>query len=337
MVATEIQIQLFNQIRSLLPAHISLSEKIASLLEISIDSSYRRIRGEKELSFEEISRLCIEFNISIDQILNLGEGKVLFSGRFINPEKFRFEDALRQILKQLQRINSFEEKKLIYQNKDISFFFYLMFPDMIAFKYFVWMKSHFQFPEFRNTPFSFNVLTEEQESLIRQIKQTFIKIPSIEIMNPDNILTDLRQIEYYKVTQAFQSAEDLNRIYDGVEKMVAHLELLAQLGRKFLPGEDFEKEGCPHTIYVHDFHYGDNEAVALVGENKMTVLTHSAINVITTNDQKMSEYSWEFMQNIIRKSTLISVTGEKARTRFFNLIRERIHEFKSNKVKSLIH
>ena len=337
MDSTEIQIQLFNQIRSLLPAHISLSEKIASVLDISIDSSYRRIRGEKELSFEELSRICIEFNTSLDQILNLGEGKVLFSGRFISPEKFRFEDALRQILKQLQRINSFEEKKLIYQNKDISFFFYLMFPDMIAFKYYVWMKSHFQFPEFKNTPFSFDILTEEQESLIRQIKQSFITIPSIEIMNPDNILTDLRQIEYFKVTQAFQSAEDLNRIYVGVEKMIAHLELLAQLGRKFLPGEEMDKVGCPHTIYVHDFHYGDNEAVALVGENKMTVLTHSAINVITTNDQKMSEYSWEFMQNIIRKSTLISVTGEKARTRFFNLIRERIHEFKSDKVKSLIH
>ena len=337
MDAIEIQLQFFNQIRSLLPAHISLSEKIASLLDISIDSSYRRIRGEKELSFEELSRLCIEFNISLDQILNLGEGKVLFSGRFISPEKFRFEDALRQILKQLQRINSFEEKKLIYQNKDISIFFYLMFPDMIAFKYYVWMKSHFQFPEFKNTPFSFDILTEEQENLIRQIKQSFITIPSIEIMNPDNILTDLRQIEYFKVTQAFQSAEDLNRIYEGVEKMIAHLELLAQRGQKFLPGEDMDKEGCPHTIYVHDFHYGDNEAVALVGENKMTVLTHSAINVITTNDQKMSEYSWEFMQNIIRKSTLISVTGEKARTRFFNLIRERIHEFKSDKVKSLIH
>jgi len=337
MDSTEIQIQLFNQIRSLLPAHISLPEKIASLLDISIDSSYRRIRGEKELSFEELSRLCIEFNISIDQVLNLGEGKVLFSGRFISPDKFRFEDALRQILKQLQRINSFEEKKLVYQNKDISFFFYLMFPDMIAFKYFVWMKTHFQFPEFKNSPFSFDVLTEEQESLIRQIKQSFITIPSIEIMNPDNILTDLRQIEYFKVTGAFQSADDLNRVYEGVEKMIAHIELQAQLGRKFLPGEDPDKEGCPHTLYVHDFHYGDNEAVALVGDNKMTVLTHAAINVITTNDKQMSDYSWDFMQNIIRKSTLISVAGEKARTRFFNLIRERIHEFRSDKVKSLLH
>jgi len=49
----------------------------------------------------------------------------------------------------------------------------------------------------------------------------------------------------------------------------------------------------------------------------------------------MGDYSWTFMQNIIRKSTLISATGEKSRTRFFNLIRERIHAFQSNSVKSL--
>jgi hypothetical protein len=92
-----------------------------------------------------------------------------------------------------------------------------------------------------------------------------------------------------------------------------------------------------HKIFVHDFHFGDNEAVALVGETKVTVLTHSAINFLVTNDPEFGSYSWDFMQNIIRKSTLISVTGEKARTRFFNLIRERISNFRNDKVKSLVH
>lgn len=337
MDSADIQIQLFHQIRSLLPAHISLPEKMADLLDISIDSAYRRIRGEKELSFEELSQLSIEYNLSLDELLNLGEGKVLFSGKFISPDRFRFEDLLRQILQRLQRISRFEEKKLIFQNKDISLFFYIMFPEMISFKYYLWMKTHFQFPEFKNMPFTFDILTEEQKDLINQIKQVFMTIPSVEIMNPDNILTDLRQIEYFKVTRMFQSADDLKRIYDTVEKMIAHIELQAQLGKKFLPGDDPMEKGCSHTLYVHDFHYGDNEAVALIGDNKMTVLTHSAINIITTNDQQMSQYSWDFMQNIIRKSTLISVTGEKARTRFFNLIRERINEFRSDNVKSLMH
>lgn len=337
MEAVDIQILLFNQIKSYLPSHISLAEKIAGILDISTDSAYRRIRGEKELSFDELTQLCIKYNISADQLLNLSEGKVLFQGKFLSPDSFSFEAFLQQMLDKLKQIESFDQKQLIYQNKDISIFFYLMFPDLLAFKYFLWMKTHFLFPEFKNMIFSFDILKPEHSKLIHQISTVFLEIPSIEIMNPDNILTDLRQIEYLKVTHGFRSAEDMNRVYDAVEKMIDHIALLAQLGKKFLPGEDSSVHHKSHTIYVHDFHYGDNETVALVGDNKLTVLTHSAINIITSNDKEISEYSWDFMQNIIRKSTLISVSGEKARTRFFNLIRQRILEFRSDKVKSLIN
>ena len=337
MSSVDIQILLFNQIRLYLPAHISLPENIAKLLNISIDSAYRRIRGEKELSFEELSLLCSKFNISIDQLLSKGDGKILFNGQFLSADSFGFENFLQQMLENLEYINSFEDKQLIYQNKDISIFFYFMFPDLIAFKYYLWMKTHFQFPEFKNAHFSFDLLSPENLKLIKKILAVFLKIPSIEIMNPDNILTDLRQIEYFKVTRGFSSNQDLDRIYDSVEKMIDHIELLAQTGKKFLPGEQVPDSACMHKIFVHDFHFGDNEAVALVGETKMTVLTHSAINFLVTNDPEFGSYSWDFMQNIIRKSTLISVTGEKARTRFFNLIRERISNFRNDKVKSLVH
>ena len=337
MDSVEIQILLFHQIKSQLPSHISLPEKIASLLDISIDSAYRRIRGEKELSFDELTQLCTEFNISVDQLLNLSEGKVLFYGKFLAPDLFDFEDFLQHILQTLKQVNSFDEKQLTYQNKDISLFFYLMFPDMIAFKYFLWMKTHFQFPEFKNAVFSFDYLQPVHWKLISQINQEFLTIPSTEIMNPDNILTDLRQIEYFKVTHGFHLTDDMNRVYDSVDKMIDHIELIAQAGKKFLPGETPSNKNQSHKIFVHDFHYGDNETVAQVGENKITILTHSAINFISTNDKQLSEYSWDFMQNIIRKSTLISVAGEKARTCFFNLIRQRIKEFRTDKVKSLIH
>ena len=48
---------LFQQIRDKLPPHISLVDEMEDLLEISQDSAYRRIRGEKELSFGEMQKL----------------------------------------------------------------------------------------------------------------------------------------------------------------------------------------------------------------------------------------------------------------------------------------
>ena len=335
MDSLEIQATLFKQIRISLPAHIAMPEKLSELLGISIDSVYRRIRGEKELSFDEMCILCESFQISMDQLLNLSEGMVLFQGRFLQSGVFSFEDYLKEMLDKLRQINSFEKKQLIYQNKDISIFFYLLFPDLIAFKYYVWLKTHFQFPELNKIGFSFDLLTSEHRLLIKQINKEFMSIPSVEIMNPDNILTDLRQIEYCKATKIFQGEEVLQRLYKSVEDMISHMEMQAQIGKKFIPGELPDVNACSHTLYVHDFHFGDNETLAILDDQKVTVLTHSAINFISTFDTEMGEYSWAFIQNIIRKSTLISATGEKSRTRFFNLIRERIIAFKTNTVKSL--
>jgi hypothetical protein len=53
----------FKHIKSLLPQHISLADTIADVLNISNDSAYRRIRGETQISLEEIKKLCEKFKI----------------------------------------------------------------------------------------------------------------------------------------------------------------------------------------------------------------------------------------------------------------------------------
>jgi hypothetical protein len=40
------QLQFFKHIKSILPAHLSLVDAVADVLEVSNDSAYRRIRGE---------------------------------------------------------------------------------------------------------------------------------------------------------------------------------------------------------------------------------------------------------------------------------------------------
>lgn len=336
MEIKRIQTALFNAILDKEPAGVSLPEKIATILEISTDSAYRRIRGEKELSYSETCILCKHVNLSLDQVLGIGQGQVLFSGSYLEEGRFEFTDFLREIRDTLSRFENLDRKQLIYQNKDISIFYYFMFPDLLSFKYYVWMKQHFLFSTFRQREFSFDLLNDEQRLLLEEINRLFVRIPSVEIMNPDNILTDLRQIEYYKLTGGFRSAGDMERVYRSLENLVEHLEAQAIGGKKFLPSQEPDAGSQPITVYVHDFHYGDNEAIVLANDQITTVLSHTSINFMRTNDPQMGEYSYEFMQNIIRKSTLISGAGEKFRTQFFNLIRERIRLFRNDEVNSLL-
>jgi len=48
------------------------------------------------------------------------------------------------------------------------------------------------------------------------------------------------------------------------------------------------------------------------------------LNYLVTRDQSFCDSTFQHIQNIIKRSTLISEVGEKERRRFFNLIREKI-------------
>jgi transcriptional regulator with XRE-family HTH domain len=66
----KIQKELFRKIRRSIPDHLSLAEEISEKLGISTDSAYRRIRGEKLLTIEELYKLSYRYNISVDSLFN---------------------------------------------------------------------------------------------------------------------------------------------------------------------------------------------------------------------------------------------------------------------------
>ena len=78
MTETDLQKELFVFIKNSIPAHISLVDEIADLLNMSYDSVYRRIRGEKPITLNELKILCEYFHISLDQVLQFKNDTVVF-------------------------------------------------------------------------------------------------------------------------------------------------------------------------------------------------------------------------------------------------------------------
>src|ERR1700755_2028544 len=96
--AISVQQLFFQHVKNNLPPHLSMVDEVAELLEISNDSAYRRIRGEKAISFEELRTLCSHFRISLDQLFHLTTDAIIFSGKFINHTDFDFDHYLQDIL-----------------------------------------------------------------------------------------------------------------------------------------------------------------------------------------------------------------------------------------------
>src|SRR5215212_7694719 len=89
----------FNHIKSKLPVHLSLVDEVAELLAISNDSAYRRIRGEKPIGLDEIQMLCNKYQVSLDQLLQIGNETAIFSGKMVDHSNFNLTGYLHEVLR----------------------------------------------------------------------------------------------------------------------------------------------------------------------------------------------------------------------------------------------
>jgi hypothetical protein len=154
-------------------------------------------------------------------------------------------------------------------------------------------------------------------------------------MNVENILTTLRQIEYYKDTGIFASKDELELLYSKLYEMIDHMENTCTIGKRYMPGQKPLHADAQVKVYVNDFVIGDNSNVVVLNEKKLCFINHNVMHFMLTQDETFSNYSYNFIQNIIQKSNLISEVGERERAMFFNMIRQRIDLHKQNEIKTL--
>ena len=116
--------------------------------------------------------------------------------------------------------------------------------------------------------------------------------------------------------------------------MIDHIEVQAENGVKFMPGEKQTSQSAPYNLYVNDFVIGDNSFLALVEGNRISYMIHGHLNYLVTSDETHTAYQYSFLNNIIHKSILLSKSGEKLRSGFFYLIHEEIEKSRNNQMKT---
>ncbi len=324
MNITELQQQLFQTIRSKLGADASLADEIASVLSISTDSAYRRMRAEKQITFEELYKLCSHYRISLDQLMDIQTGSFQFQGNILDSKTFRFDAYLTGVMHSVAYINSFKEREFYYLCKDSPIFHHFYFKEFAAFKYFFWMCTLIYFPEFRNRKVDFDEYPDDLFVMGQKVLGMYEEMDSVEIWNVENLNTTIRQIEFYRDGQMFKSDKDVFRLYEAIEKYLDHLEKQAELGYKFKYGDPDRKPMGKFHMYFNEVVLGDNHMLAVMDGSKIAFIPHSAINIIMTRDVNYCEKFHQYLQNLMRRSTLISEVSEKERAKFFRMIKERI-------------
>jgi len=324
MNASELQQKLFQVIKNNIPGHLSATEEIAKVLNVSVDSVYRRIRGEKTISLDELHTLCAYYKISLDQLMNIQTGAFTFQGNFLNEKTYPFDAHLNSMVYQLSAIKKFKEIEFYWLCKDVPVFHHFHFREIAAFKYFFWMKTLYHFPEFDHQVFTFDAYSDELNAIGEKILDLYNSIPSTELWNVENINIALRQIEFYRDSQMFESDEDVLTLYEAWEKVIDHIEQQAARGYKFKYGDPEKKRLEEYNVYFNEVILGDNSMVAVLDGTKVAYILHTAINYMMTRDLSFCENMYDYVQSLMKRSTLISNVSEKERSKFFRILRERI-------------
>jgi hypothetical protein len=324
MEPTGIQVAFFQHIKGLLPQHMSLVDAIADILDISNDSAYRRIRGEKPIALEDMQKLATHFKISLDQFLHLQTDSFIFTGKLANAKDHVFEKWTESVLQNLQFANSFQKKHLTYLAKDIPLMQQFLVPELAAFKSFFWRKSILHYDEMRGVKFSSKNIDDKHIEMSKKIVNVYNQIGSSDIWNIESINSTIRQIEFYRESGIFESENDAVSLYKAVFRLIDHLEKQAELGVKFCVDETPTSNAAPYNLYSNELILGDNTLLFELDHIKLTFLSHSVINFVSTRDETFNTYMYNTLQNLIRKSTALSVNSERERTRFFNRVRDRM-------------
>lgn len=323
-IKNPIQLKFFEKLKQSVSQNISVANEIADVLEISQDGAYRRMRGESILSMDEMIKLCKYFKISPDVSTIEDETSATFHFQRMIHDENGYEEYLKNILSDLQKIDYSNPKHIIYAAGDLPIFIQFISPEYSAFKAFFWQKAMLNIPSMDGKKYSNNNIKPEISELCKKISDTYIRIPSTEIWHFDTIHSNIKLIEFAWESGMFATIEDAIIICNNLSEILILVEKQAEKSSKFSNEERWTLNEGNFTLYQSDFVLTNNHIFVSAGNTKTLYLTHNTFNSILTTNTVFCNETEEWLKNLIRKSTQISGVGEKQRHKFFKNAQERI-------------
>jgi len=324
-----IQQKLFQEIKAKVPSTHSFVHEIADILGLSYDSAYRRIRGDKEISLEELYKLTMEFSLSLDNIFKTESKEVSFQCAPLDCNSFKVKDWLALVLYNIKEISEAREKEIIYAAKDVPVFHYFQIPEIAAFKIFFWEKTLFQFPEYEDMYFRLDEIDPEVIKIGQQALFYATKVPAKEIWNQDTFNIMLRQIEYYWISGIIRKKDDALNLIDKVDLWTRHIHKQAEQGSRLMFEQSSGGIENSFQFYENEVVLSDNTILVNTDKKTTVYLTFNVLSLLVTNNNFFAGHISRYLNGLLKKSNLISLYGAKDRNRFFNTLYHSIEALKS--------
>jgi hypothetical protein len=96
-----------------------------------------------------------------------------------------------------------------------------------------------------------------------------------------------------------------------------HLKIQAEIGKKFIYGQELPSEGNKFEMYLNETINTDSTIYYSGKETSGIFLTHNIMNYLQTTDKKYVLDSKQILDKQLANSSLISEVNEKERNNYF--------------------
>lgn len=300
-----------SKILNIIPAKIKSVNLFMNVLDIGKESAYRRLRGEKPLSFEEIHKLSLELGFSMDGIVdNRESSNLLFNhiGTYTqNPEKnlLEFLYYYESYLKHLTEANNAEIVCTI------NHFLNTMFvgnEHLFKFIYYKWIHQVKDVPfnylyADLTVPLEIKDLCERLADLSRKIKKlTFIVDNSL-------FLNLVKEMQYFHIRNLINQSE-LNKLKEEFQSYLYQTENTIKKGT--------DTNGTIVEIYLSVFNINSTTTYSHWDGSEESAFWHYHGYPLLTRDKRITMRHRYWINSLKKYTTVISQSNELLQADFFN-------------------
>jgi hypothetical protein len=323
LVFMEAQKRLFDIIRSQIPDQYRIADIIEELLGISTDSAYRRIRGEKDLSFSELEKLCRHFRLSVDEVLNasIGQGAFFQHTSVDMADQSSYIHYIKRLSATLLTLRHTDDCEMFFTAQDIPFYHFLKHTELLFFKLYVWHDV------INPERISFRTFCDDrldQKNILpiyEQMCQSYMQIPSSEIWTNQTVDTILRLLDFYMEIGAFDSKEMVLRLLNSLSQLLDTVNDCAVNGHKG------DKRQTPFSLYACSVDLENNFMLTRHGDRRVCTIKLYTVNSVATDNEAVCRETGKWINDLMLKSTLISgQTSGRERFRFFRTAKNKVSE-----------
>ncbi|MDR0429019.1 MAG: hypothetical protein LBH58_00885 [Tannerellaceae bacterium] len=281
---------------------------LMSLLDIGLDSAYRRLKGHIPYSIGELVKLSFQFKFSIDEITGKSHqgsffletpGHVLSHPRELYVSMFTyFVDLLEKFHKSKSTLFYVLNKLLIAQVVGQH--------TLCKFFYFKWVH------QMDVSPVKFSTIDypEEMAALSRKITHYLSDNTDFEYIVDSKMIENTMDDVLYYYRRNLITKEDLDLIKRDVSMFIDHFEKRAQTGLSHV--------GSKVNIYVSDLDIRENSVYISDGEKARSHFWINSSVPICSRELRITSLHMKMINSLKRHCVLITKSNEMFQAEYFD-------------------